>query len=148
MTRQLVRLVVFLAMCSCLASCGMRVLVHDQTVAASSAAQFARTAYISKDFKTAHSMLAPQARASVTLDTLTDTIAKMHPNGYPDDVSAVEYEPLPGQAAMNIYLKGQNATETFYYRMLMVGDKASGYKVSYLARGSGPYPPSNRHPLR
>jgi hypothetical protein len=92
-------------------------------------------------------MLTLEARGALPPDVFSENVAKMHPNGYPDHVSAAESEPLPGRAAMNVYLKGQNATEKFFYRILMVGGKGTGYKVAYIGRGNGPYPPSNRHSL-
>ena len=136
-----------ICICLVLSGCGVRVLVHDQKAAATSAEQFARAAFVAKDLKAAYAMLAPQARQSVTQAAFSDTLTKMHPKGHPDEVSAVEYETLPGQAGMYIYLKGRGAAEDFYYRMLMVGDKVSGYRVSFLGRGSAAYPPSNRRPL-
>lgn len=71
----------------------------------------------------------------------------MHPKTFPSRVSATEYEPMPGQKSMLIYLQGSGSGEEFYYRLVMAGDASSGYRVSGLYRGSQPYPPSKRHPL-
>jgi hypothetical protein len=123
------------------------VLVHDQNGAATAAEQFAQVAFVTKDTNAAHALLEPQTGRSLPLASFSEAIAKMHPGGFPNSVKAEAYEPLPGQAGMNVFLLGQNANETFYYRFLMVGDKVSGYKVAYLGRGNGPHPSANKRPL-
>ena len=124
-----------------------RVLRHDPKEAAAAAEIFAKTAFVAKDFPAAHALLTPAAQRTISLTSMSETIGKLHPIGFPDEVSAIEFEPLQGQAAMNIYLKGQRATETFYYRLWMVGGEGSGYQVKGFLRGTGPYPPSNRRSL-
>jgi hypothetical protein len=76
-------------------------------------------------------------------------LTKMHPSTkYPDAVNATDYEPLPGQPGMNIFLFGQTGAEHFYYRFYMEGTKETNYAVGGLWRNDGPYPPSNmRHRL-
>jgi hypothetical protein len=125
----------------------VRIIEHNQATAASAAEKFAETAFIKKDYATAHGLLSPATRQNVALDKLSEQIAKMHPAAFPAEVKAFEYEPMPGQTAMQIYLKGTAEKEEFYYRFVMRGDKQSGYQVSELWRGSGPHPPSARKPL-
>jgi hypothetical protein len=132
--------------CSMLSSC-VRVIEHNQTAAATAAEHFATTAFIKKDYPTAHGLLSPASRETIPLDKLAEQVAKMHPAVFPTDVKAIEYEPIPGQAAMQIYLKGSAEKEEFYYRFVMSGDRHSGYQVSGLWRGSGPPPASARKPL-
>jgi hypothetical protein len=139
------------ASCS-LTSCGVNIsrvsiIVHDQQAAAKSAAKFADLAFVRSDYASAQALLAPQVRQGIPIDRLTAEVAKMHPKARPSEVAAMEFEPMPGQPAMNIYLKGTHGDETFFYRLVMVGDKGSGYQVAGFWRGSGPYPPSARRPL-
>lgn len=138
-----------LAMTS-LPSCGpsVRVLRHSESLAAREAQRFADAAYVERDFKKAYTLLSPTAQAAYSLDTVEAEMAKIHPRGYPSTVRTTEYEPIPGQAAMNIFLVGEGDSEKFYYRLVMAGTKDSGYKVSGFFRGSRPYPPSQlRHSL-
>ncbi len=144
MTRKLLTLVALVASCFCLTSCGGHVLVHDPNAAAATAEAFARSAFVSKDMGAAYAMMTPRVREGIPQQTFSDAIGKMHPNGFADEVSAVEYEPIPGQAGMNIYLIGRNSSETFYYRMSMAGDKLTGYQVSSAGREKGAFPPSKR----
>ena len=138
--------VLLVVLCSSI-SCGINVIVHDQQAAAKSAAKFADVALVQSDYSVARSMLSPELEQATTGDKLAAEVGKMHPKGRPSDVKAVEFEPLPGQRAMNIFLKGTQGDEEFFYRLLMVGDENAGYKVGGLWRGSGPYPPSARKPL-
>jgi hypothetical protein len=128
-------------------SCGFSVIAHDEQAAAKSAAKFADLAFARSDYPGAHALLSPQLQQATADGKLAAEVAKMHPKGRPSEVKAIEFEPLPGQRAMNIYLKGTRSDEEFFYRLLMVGDKAAGYKVGGLWRGNGPYPPSARKPL-
>jgi hypothetical protein len=125
----------------------MRVLVHDEKAAARAAEQFARILLVGRDLPKAYAMMSPEAHQTVPASTLSDSIVNMHPRSYPSQVSAKEFEPVPGQRAMNIYLHGHCQGEEFDYCFLMVGDKESGYQVSSIGRRDGPYPPSNRRPL-
>jgi hypothetical protein len=133
--------------CCALPSCGVRVIVHDEQAAAKAAAKFADLAFLRSDYAGAYALLSPQMQQAVPMEKLGAEIAKLHPKARPSEVATTEFEPLSGQQAMNIYLKGARDDETFLYRFLMVGDKGAGYLVGGLARGSGPYPPSARKPL-
>jgi hypothetical protein len=133
--------------CGSLASCGVSVIAHDEQAAAKTAAKFADLAIVRSDYPAAHAMLTKPLQETLPSDKLGDEIAKFHPTSRPTKIVAVEFEPIPGQRAMNIYLKGSRGEEAFYYRVRMVGDAGSGYQVDFVGRGSGPYPPSGRRPL-
>lgn len=125
----------------------IRIIAHDPKAAATSAEAFARAAFLEKDVKKAHGLLATETRKSVSVDKLAETLKAMHPRGYPAEVKAIEYESQPGQRAMNIFLKGTGGDETFHYRLYMVGDSSAGYAVAGVFRGSGPYPSARKQPL-
>jgi len=137
---------VALAACCSLTSC-VNAIAHDQKAAAKSADQFARTAFVSRDSAKAHGLLAPALAKRVPAEQLGEMIAKMHPKSFPSRVSAIEYEPMPGQRGMTIYLKGDGEAEEFHYRLVMEGDSPSGYRVTGLFRGSGPHPSTTKRPL-
>jgi hypothetical protein len=129
-------------------SAQIKIITHNQKKAADSAGRFAQTAFLAKDYKKAHGLLAEETRKKVSADKLAEAIQKMHPaDKFPSEVKAIEYEPQPGQRAMNIYLKGTAGQESFYYRLYMVGDSVSGYEAAGLFRGSGPYPSKAKRPL-
>lgn len=140
---------IFLAVICCIlvAYFSVNVISHDPRSAARTAENFADLAFVKHDIASALVELSPEFQRDMSEGELTALIAKMHPASRPAEVRAIEFEPLPGQKAMNIYLKGSDADEAFFYRFLMVGAKETGYKVGGFWRGSGPYPPSPRKPL-
>lgn len=131
----------------CLPSC-INVIAHDEQAAAKAATQFAQAAFVDRSDSEARGLITPSLAQQVTGDKLPEMIAKMHPKMFPTQVAATEFEPLLGQRGMLIFLKGTGDGEEFYYRLVMEGDSSSGYRVSGLFRGSGPYPASARRPLR
>ena len=124
-------------------SCTPRMLRHDQTAAAAKAEEFLVHAVVKQDFGAAHRMLRGDAKLRVTEAALADAMRQQHLHGYPTSVRATEYEPVPGQAAIQIFLIGERDSEKFYYRVPMVGNVASGYSPEGFYRGSGPYPASS-----
>jgi hypothetical protein len=133
--------------CCLLTSC-INVVAQDEGAAAKAATQFAQTAFVSRDYERAHELLIRSGINQFTTAKLSEAIARMHPKTFPTEVLATDFEPIPGQRAMNIYLKGRGEGEDFYYRLVMVGDATSGYRVSGLYRGNRPSPSPNKRPLR
>lgn len=125
----------------------VNVISHDPRSAAATAKHFADRAFVRNDIESSLDDLAPEMRKAFASSELTAVVVEMHPKSRPSEVTASEYEPLFGQKAMLIYLKGTGEAEEFHYRFLMVGTTKSGYKISGIWRGSGPYPPTARRPL-
>ena len=138
---------VSIMLCSLLAvGCGMptvRQLKHQPSLAAESAEQFARTAFLERDTKSAYDLMWDESKRRYTSQQIEEVIHNLHTAGYPSSVEATDYEPIFGQPAMNIFLHGSSQSEEFYYRFVMMGTADTGYKVSDILRGSGPYPPSS-----
>jgi hypothetical protein len=111
-------------------------------MAATRAEDFANAAFVLRDTVRAYGLISEELRAHLPSEQFRDLVSKMHPSNYPLSLEATEFEPIPGQKTMYIFLTGRNGTETFYYRLLMEGVKETNYQVSGLWRGSGPYPPS------
>jgi hypothetical protein len=120
-------------------ACSGVVLSHDEDAAAKSALDFARVAFIDHDARTAYPLISEEARKNVPPEQFSEILAKQHPAGYPATITASQFEPIPGQKALSIILVGENATEKFYYRLIMVGTAPTGYTVGGFLRGNGPY---------
>jgi hypothetical protein len=119
-----------------------KALRHNPDSAAIQAVLFAKTAIIERNFSSAYGMLATSTQQGLTAEQFRNLIITFHPNSWPKSVSAVEYEPLPGQKAMNIYLYGKERDETFLYKFVMEGTEDVGYKVAAISRLSDPLPTS------
>jgi len=142
-TRHLVCVIVGLCGIGGIYGCRAQVLRHDQHIAAEQAQLFLQRLVIEQDVPSAHAMLREQDKGQLTLAQLKDVVSKEHQQGYPDKVWAIEFEPVPGQAAIQIFLAGENRREKFYYRVPMVGTVDSGYHPAGFYRGNGPYPSSS-----
>lgn len=108
---------------------------HDELAAAKAALEFARVMFLEKNAEKAYDMLTPGGKRHVPLNKFTQTIASMHPRGYPSKVTALQFEPMPGENAIYIFLTGQNNDEQFSYRVTMAGTAATGYKVLKIDKG-------------
>jgi hypothetical protein len=129
-------------------SVSVNALHHEPKKAGQTALEFAKVAFVENDVSRAYDLTAGEFADQFSPSQVTVALAQMHPDGRPATVSLGEYEPIPGQAAMNIFLTGERAGETFYYRILMLGTSSQGYKVGGFYRSNGPPPPSNlRKPI-
>lgn len=129
-----------------LTSC-VSIIHHDQDMAAEAARAFAQAAFVDRDDAKARELLSPSLARELTPGKFPEAIARLHPKSFPTRVKATDYEPMMGQRAMMIYLKGANDEEDFHYRFVMEGDSTSGYRVAGIFRGGGPHPPTSRRPL-
>lgn len=111
-------------------------------MAARQAELFAQTAFIERNLTSAYRLLSANARSDVPFERFRDEILKMHEGKYPASVKAVEFERIPGQKEMNIYLVGEAGDENFYYRFVMDGTLETDYKVAGVWRNDVPYPPT------
>ncbi len=102
---------------------------HDENLAARRAIEFAQAAFIDKNFEKAYDMLSEEGKRHLSFAKFTETITRMHDRGFPTKVTAREYQPMPGENAIWIYLVGQNSQEQFDYRLTMEADEHGDYKV-------------------
>src|SRR4051812_10378630 len=78
---------------------------HEPTMASAQAQRFADAALIEHDLDAAYALLTPEMKKQLSTQQFKDLLAKMHPSTkYPDAVNATDYEPVPGQRGMNIFL--------------------------------------------
>ena len=68
----------------------------------------------------------------------------MHARDYPTKLSATEYEPMAGEKAIYIFIRGQNSEEQFMYRLTMEGSAAAEYRVLKIDQGTGFFTLSNK----
>lgn len=143
------KLVLYSAMLLSLLGCKptVRVIHHDEDMAADRALEFAETAFVQQDYEKAYRLLTKEGK--LTFQKFRNVIGQMHTNSFPTTIKAVEYEPMPGQKAMSIFLYGESAGEKFYYRFVMQGTKKANYNVFAFYRRDGPYPQAKlRWPLK
>jgi hypothetical protein len=110
---------------------------HDEALAAKRALEFAKVVLIEKDFTKGHGMLSDGGKRHIPVDKLKQTVASMHPRGYPNKVTALEYEPMVGENAIYIFLSGYTGEELISYRLTLEGTAASDYKVLKIDQGTG-----------
>lgn len=84
-----------------------KVFHHDVNMAAKSAERFATLSFVTNDFQKGHSLLLEKYQKELPLQAFIKVIEEMHPNGYPTQIKATGFEPVPGQAAMRIFLEGK-----------------------------------------
>lgn len=112
----------------------LKTMRHNPDLAAINAVEFARVCIIQRDYATAHQQLSGKAQQQLTVDGLRTAIEKMHPNTWPRSITASEYEPVPGQKAIHLFLRGKNVNEDFVYLLLMEGTADTTYRVSGIIR--------------
>ncbi|HEY2922987.1 MAG TPA: hypothetical protein VGK77_28755 [Candidatus Binatia bacterium] len=111
-----------------LASCAGTVK-HDETLAAKRAIEFAQFVFIDKNFAKGYELLSDGGKRHLSLEKFKETLTRMHPRSFPTKVTATEFQPMPGEKAIWIYLAGQNAEEQFQYRLTMEATDNADYRV-------------------
>jgi hypothetical protein len=109
---------------------------HDENIAAKRAVEFARVVLIDKNLEKGYELLSDGGKRHVPLDKFKQTILSMNARGYPSRVTATDYEPMPGEQAIYIFLRGQNGDEQIQYRITLQGTAATGYRVLKLDQGA------------
>ena len=141
-------LILLLSLFASFSTACLRVIRHDEDLAATGAVNFVRAAIIERDYLSAYQQLSQKAQAESSATSLRDMINRMHPRNWPQSIVATEFEPLPSQRAMQIFLFAKEDGEDFTYRLLMELTADTGYKVSSISRLQGALPLSSiRKPL-
>jgi hypothetical protein len=113
---------------------------HDEVSATKTALQFARDAFVSQDSENAYALLSDSAKRYVTRETFKESLWKLHRHGFPTDITVAEYQPVPGEKRMYVYLSGENPHGRLHYELTMEGDAATGYRVAIFDRSGIPPP--------
>ncbi len=117
---------------------------HDEARAAKQALEFGRVVFLEKSFDRGYDLMADGGKRHVPRDRFKQTVTAMHARDYPTKLAAIEYEPMSDEKAIYIFIRGQNAEDTFNYRFTMEGTAATGYKVLKIDQGTGFFTLSNR----
>ena len=121
----------------------METINHDASSAGKKAEEFAQVAFVKQEVENGYGLLADGTKRYVSLEQFKAVLSKLHPKGFPKTVTALEYEPMPGEKAIFIFLTGENSGQHFYYRLTMEGTATTAYKVLRLDRADQPYPASS-----
>jgi hypothetical protein len=109
---------------------------HDENLAAKRAIEFAQVVLINKNFDKGYELLAEGGKRHISLDKFKETLTRLHPRGFPTRVTAKEYQAMPGENAIWIYLAGQNSEDQFQYRLTMEATGTGDYKVLTIDSGT------------
>ncbi len=123
-----------LALCALVASCAESTQ-HNENLAAKRAIEFAQVTLVNKNLDKGYELLAAGGKRHISLDKFKETVTRLHPRDFPTKVIAKEYQPMPGEKAMWIYLTGQNGEDQFQYRLTMEATANGDYKVLTLDSG-------------
>ncbi len=107
---------------------------QDENLAAQRAIEFARIVLVNKNFDQGYELLSDGGKRHISLGKFKETMARLHPRGFPATVTAKEYQPMPGENALWIYLSGENPE--MHYRVTMEATPSGDYKVLTIDSGA------------
>jgi hypothetical protein len=137
----------FVLIAAC-AACSFHASKQNPDAAAVSAVEFAKTAFVEREVERAYDLLDPEFQAYAPRERFAEVLTTMNSPSSPVVVTTTDFEQIPGQDGMNIFLTGESGDEKFYYRLAMKGSEEKGYRVAGVFRGPRPYAPSEqRRPL-
>jgi len=122
---------ILMAMTSCQNS-----IDHNPVLAGQKAVEFVRTAFVRQNDEDAYTLLSDSTKRYVPLDKFKETLSRLRPSTRPSKVTATEYEPMPGEKAIYIYIVvGENPDQQSEYTVTMEGTASTDYRVSKITRG-------------
>jgi hypothetical protein len=133
--RQLPRLCALVVALAALGLGCADVVKHDEKLAGKRAIEFAQAVLINKNFAKGYELLADGGKRHIPEEKFIESMKRLHPRGFPTRVTAKEYQPMPGENAMWIYLVGQNSEDQFQYRIIMEATGNGDYKVLNIDNG-------------
>jgi hypothetical protein len=108
---------------------------HDSNLASRRAVEFAEATFVRRNLDKGYALLADKARSYVPMEKFNEKVTKMHPNGHPSRVTAVNAVAVPGERIVNVRLRGQGSAGAFDYAVTLVGTAATDYRVTTFAGG-------------
>ena len=106
---------------------------QDENLAGQRAIEFAQIVLVNKNFDQGYQLLSDGGKRHISLAKFKETMTRLHPRGFPTSVTAKEYQPMPGENALWIYLTGENPEA--HYRLTMEATASGDYKVLTLDSG-------------
>jgi hypothetical protein len=107
---------------------------QDENLAAQRAIEFARIVLVEKNFDRGYELLSDGGKRHISSAKFKETMARLHPRGFPTTVTAKEYQTMPGENALWIYLNGENPE--MHYRLTMEATASGDYKVLTIDSGA------------
>ena len=107
---------------------------QNENLAAQRAIEFARIVLVNKDFDQGYDLLSDGGKRHISPAKFKETMIRLHPRGFPTTVTAKEYQAMPGENALWIYLNGQNPE--MHYRLTMEATASRDYKVLTIDSGA------------
>lgn len=124
-------ILVLIAVASC-----QKPIDHNPALAAQKAVEFVRVAFVRQDDAAAYELLSNATRRYVPLDKFKETLSRLRPSNRPSKITATEYEPMPGEKAIYIYIVvGANPDQQSEYTVTMEGTASTDYRVSKITHG-------------
>jgi hypothetical protein len=109
---------------------------HDPVLAGKKAVEFVRLAFVRQNDENAYALLSDSTRRYVPLDKFKETLSRLRPGTRPSKITATEYEPMPGEKAIYVYVVvGENPDRQSDYTVTMEGTASTDYRVSKITRG-------------
>lgn len=109
---------------------------HDEELAKKRALEFAEIVLVKHNIEQGYAQLSDSAKHYVSVEKFRETIARLHPDGYPTRVTVTGYKPIFNEKVIYIFLSGTNSDKQFQYMLTLEGTAASDYKVSVIIRTS------------
>lgn len=108
---------------------------HDTDLAAKRAVEFAEATFVRRNLEQGYALMADKARSYVPLDKFTEKVAKMHPSGHPNKITAVSAVPITGEKLVAVSLRGAGDGGQFEYTFSVAGTAATDYRVTMFNGG-------------
>lgn len=120
-----------------------RVLNHSPSAAAEVADRYVDLLVVQQDADAAYELVDADARRRISSAALVESVAKSPGYGEVTSVEAVEYQPVPGQPVVDIFLTGSAGDATYYYAVRLSGTVDEGYLVNDLWIQTEPFEASD-----
>lgn len=116
---------------------------HDPGLAECTALNFSKALLIKKNLSDALSRGSNELRL-IPKNKVLEAVKQMHPNKFPDTLKPVIYQIYPALNRIDVFIIGSNQNiEKFIYKLQIVGDVTSKYKVIGIFRITKPPELSN-----
>jgi len=130
MRRIIAVIFLFMGMFGCAES-----IEHDSNLATKRAVEFAEATFVRRNLDKGYALLADKARNYVPIEKFNEKVARMHPNGHPSKVTAVNAVTVPGERIVNVSLRGEGSAGPFDYAVSLAGTASTDYRVTTFAGG-------------
>jgi len=129
---KLIVLACFLA----LSGCSEPPTPEEAKVGAKRALDFCKVTFAEKNMSAGYKMLASNTRKDISPQIFEEIMKQLHPDGYPSQFKALEYQKIPEKNMMDIFLIGNHGDKKFHYRVTLKGTAEKGFWVNEVYRSA------------